>query len=112
MSGDFVNGLFEMGGSLLILLNIKALYRDKEIKGLSPLPLLFFTSWGLWNCWFYPTNGFMWSFVGGLMLALVNLAWLAQILWYMRIKSVWILLGELEKRNRILLDPKMDRHFD
>lgn len=100
MSSDLINGLFELGGATLILLNIRALHRDKEIKGFSPWPLTFFTTWGLWNCWFYPVNDLWWSFAGGVALAAVNLAWLAQIVWYMKLKPVWILLGELERRGK------------
>ena len=66
MSPDAVNGMFELLGAVFLVANCVRLYRDKQIKGVSPLPIVFFTVWGLWNLYFYPSVGAMWSFWGGI----------------------------------------------
>lgn len=76
---DFVNGMFELGGALLLLLNVRALYRHREIKGVHRGPTVFFTFWGMWNLFYYPHLGQWWSFAGGIAVVLVNLAWLLLI---------------------------------
>lgn len=97
MSSDLVNGLFEFAGGLMLVWNIRRLYLDKEVKGASMLPLAFFTSWGLWNCWFYPTNGLWYSFLGGVFLAVVNAIWLGQMFYYIKVRPWRGVMDELEK---------------
>jgi len=56
MNIDIINGSFELFGGILYLLNIKALYISKKVEGISLLPTVFFTSWGLWNLFYYPAH--------------------------------------------------------
>lgn len=76
MSTDLINGLFEIVGGCFHLLSVKAILKDKQIKGFSPLPTIFFSAWGLWNLIFYPVNGHWFSFIGGIFLVSVNLWYL------------------------------------
>lgn len=76
MSPDLFNGLFELGGALFLGLNLKALWKHREIKGVHWAPTLFFQGWGLFNLWFYPSQGLWWSFAGGCAIAAMNCAWL------------------------------------
>ena len=73
---DIINGIFEFIAGTFHLLNVKAILKDKMVKGFSPLPIAFFTSWGLWNLFFYPWNGLWWSFWGGVWLVGVNILYL------------------------------------
>jgi len=82
---DFFNGCFEFIGALMTLLSVKALLRDKEIKGIHWAPIVFFTSWSTFNLWFYPANNLWWSFAGGVAIWLVNAIWLA-LVWKYRKK--------------------------
>jgi len=79
-----LNALFEVTGGLLILLSIRKLYRDKRVAGVHWAPVTFFTTWGVWNLFFYPAIGQWLSFWGGLSVASVNFVWLAQIIYYSR----------------------------
>lgn len=81
---DHVNACFEGGSSLLGLLNIRQLLRDKAVKGFSPAPLAFFTMWGLWNLFYYPHMGQIWSFIGGCAIASENAIYLGLVLYYLR----------------------------
>lgn len=83
ISNDLINGAFEMGGAILnATTSVRALIRDKEIKGFSPLPLVFWTLWGFWNIFYYPSLDQMFSFFGGLAVVSVNCVYLALILRY------------------------------
>ena len=84
MTPDIFNGLFELFGGLLYILNIKILLRDKVVQGISLLPTVFFTSWGLWNLFYYPHLEQWFSFFGGIVLVLTNAVWLVLALYYKR----------------------------
>lgn len=86
MNPDFLNGLFELAGSLLTWLNVGALYRAKGYVGITLPAVLFFTSWGAWNLFYYPHLGQTWSFHGGLSLFAANVCWLGLMLRYGRLK--------------------------
>jgi hypothetical protein len=75
MTPDQINGAFEFGGSLVYLLNVRRLIRDKAVRGVSWIPQGFFTAWGVWNLYYYPNLNQWWSFSGGLCLVLINLVW-------------------------------------
>lgn len=82
MTPDLVNGLFELVGGLLLLLHCRRLLRDKEVKGVSLPPALFFLGWGYWNMYFYPNLGQWWSFAGGLVVVSANTLWVGLMVWY------------------------------
>lgn len=87
MNTDLVNGLFELFSSLLYILNIRALYKSKQVQGISLVPTVFFTSWGLWNLYYYPSLDQWYSFIGGIFLVSVNAIWLYMALYYNRINK-------------------------
>lgn len=82
MTNDMVNGLFELVGAAMLSINVYRLWKDKAVMGVSPLTTLFFTSWGLFNLYFYPANGLMWSYYGGLAIVTVNSVWLCMLAYY------------------------------
>lgn len=84
MTPDMINGTFEGVGAVLMLLNIYRLYRDKMVRGVHWSPVLFWTSWGLWNLYYYPHLGQPISFYAGCALVAANGVWLAQMLYYLR----------------------------
>lgn len=72
MNPDHLNAIFESGGALMQLVNVRQLYRDKTVRGVHWVPLLFWTAWGCWNVLYYPAIGQWWSFIGGLGCVVVN----------------------------------------
>lgn len=82
LTADIINGLFELLGGSLLILNIIQLRKDKCIKGVSWTPVAFFTSWGLWNLYYYPSLEQWFSFFGGLFIVVINSVWLALVLYY------------------------------
>lgn len=79
---DLINGLFELFGGLLLAINVVRLRKDKSIKGVSWLPVAFFTAWGLWNLHYYPSLNQWFSFAGGLLVVFMNGFWLALLVHY------------------------------
>jgi uncharacterized membrane protein YfcA len=79
---DLINGLFEVIGGIMIWLNVLALMKDKEVKGVNWATTAFFTSWGYWNLWYYPSLNQWMSFVGGLAVVSGNTAWVYLYLKY------------------------------
>lgn len=84
MSPDFVNGMFECLAGIMILNHSRVLYRDKQVRGVSKISTLFFSSWGFWNIFYYPSLEQMWSFYGGLVVVSSNCLWLGLMMYYSR----------------------------
>ncbi len=77
---DLINGLFELSAGAFQWLNVRQLLRDKKLMGVHPLPTFFFTSWGVWNLFYYPNLHQWLSFTGGLIIVSINALWLG-LLW-------------------------------
>lgn len=81
---DKINGLFEAVGAVLLLLNCYRIHADKELKGISIVPFLFYLAWGFWNLFFYPSVEAYWSFAGGIAVVGVNAVYCGMIFYYQR----------------------------
>lgn len=81
---DLVNGLYETIGVLFVAMNIRAIRRDKAVRGFSLVPLMFWTSWGAWNLVYYPSLHQTMSFIGAFSTFLANMVYLAYCFKYRR----------------------------
>jgi len=81
---DVVNGCFELFGGAFLMLNVQRLMRDKRVAGVRISPVVFFTAWGFWNLYYYPSLGQWASFAGGIAVVGVNTLWIGLALWYGR----------------------------
>lgn len=81
---DLVNGAFEFIGGLFLWTNVIRLYTDKELKGVNIMPVVFFSSWGYWNLYYYPSLDQWASFVGGLNIVIPNTIWALLAIYYRR----------------------------
>jgi hypothetical protein len=79
---DLINGTIELIGALLIAYNCLLLYKHKEVQGVSVMTTAFFSAWGVWNLYFYPSNQLWFSFGGGVCLATANLTWVGMAIYY------------------------------
>ena len=64
-----VNGAFEFGGGALNFLNVYRIWKDKQIKGVSIIPSMLFTTGGFWNLYYYPSLDQWWRLAGGAIIA-------------------------------------------
>jgi hypothetical protein len=79
---DLINGLFEFCGSLAVWWNVRALWRDKCFSGMRIVPTLFFTSWTVWDLYYYPHLGQWISFFAGICIGFGNFSYLVLMLKY------------------------------
>lgn len=79
---DIINGCFELFGAPFILMSFFKLIRDKKVRGVNWCHVTFFTVWGLWNLFYYPSLNQRCSFIGGVGIVITNTVWLIAILYY------------------------------
>lgn len=82
MIADVMNGVFELGGSLMGWMNVRKLLRDKSVKGVYWPTQVFFALWGWWNLYYYPSLDQWFSFLGGVFLVVGNTTWVVLALKY------------------------------
>jgi uncharacterized membrane protein YfcA len=82
LKADILNGMFEIGGGIAIIISIMKLYKDKIVRGVSWLHVAFFSLWGLWNIIFYPIYGAWFSFAGGVFLLTTNVTYTTMLIYY------------------------------
>jgi uncharacterized membrane protein YfcA len=81
---DVVNGGFEFLAGFMVLLHCRQLYKDKIVKGVNLPATIFFTSWGFWNLYYYPSLDQWFSFFGGLGIVSANSLWVGMMIYYKR----------------------------
>ena len=84
MTPDQINGCFEVVAGLLLSLNIIRLHRDKLVRGVHIIPVIFMATWGFWNLYFYRYINAPWSFVGGILIVTMNTIWMVQMIYYQK----------------------------
>ena len=79
---DVINSFFEASGSLVIIGNCLKTINQKKLEGINFYSLVFTTSWGAWNLFYYFQLSQYFSWVAGLFLFLANCWWIYLILYY------------------------------
>lgn len=83
----------------MILLHILQLYKDKQVRGLHIIPVIFFTALGFWNLYYYPHLNQWWSFAGGIFIVLMNVVWCLQIRYYLRQERLKLVRKIVERKS-------------
>jgi hypothetical protein len=84
MSADHVNAAFEVAGSIATWATFAAIIKDKGYAGMR-LPLVaFFTTWGLWNLYFYTHLFLPISLYASIVLTAGNIAVMGAMVYYGR----------------------------
>lgn len=84
---DLINGAFEFTAGLMTWLNVRQIIKDKKVRGYNLKVFMFFTLWGYWNLYYYPSLNQWWSFYGGISIMLANTIWLMLAIYYKRSES-------------------------
>jgi hypothetical protein len=79
---DLINASFEAFGAVAILMHCSALYKAKNFEGVSLSSCIFFWAWGVWNLYYYPHLGQLFSFAAGVAIMLANCLWIGLLLYY------------------------------
>lgn len=86
-TNDLINACFEAAGAVMVLNNCRVLYKDKIVRGVSLFTTVFFTAWGLWNVYFYPVLGQMFSFYAGMCICAANILWIGLMMHYIQLEK-------------------------
>jgi len=79
---DIINASFECFGGVFVIFSIIRLHKEKMVRGISILTVIFFAAWGMWNLFYYPHLGQSLSFIGGVFVTSANTVWLGQVIYY------------------------------
>jgi len=85
MSPDVLNSLFEAIGAWLVWGNVRALRRDRDVKGVNLSVSAFYIAWGASNLVYYSALGHWLSLAGDLGILSANITWLTLALRYRKI---------------------------
>jgi hypothetical protein len=80
MWADIVNGCYEGLAGLFILNHCRLVLKERDAKGISVVSLVFFSTWGVWNLYYYPSLGQWMSFYGGLSIVSANILYVLLVL--------------------------------
>lgn len=80
--GDAVNGLFEFVAAVLVWGNVRALLRDKQVKGVNLRVNVWYCCWGVSSLIYYARLSHWFSFVGNCGILCANIVWLLLALRY------------------------------
>ena len=86
ISPDMINAGFEVFGTVGVLVNCRAVFRDKRWAGLSPSVSFGFCLWGFWNIFYYGDLQQPFSVVASVGVACANSLYL-YMLWVYRDKA-------------------------
>lgn len=84
VSDDTINACFELFSGFFILNHCRVLYKDKIVRGISPLSIVFFMVWGFWNLHYYTALDQPLSYFGGMFIVTANTIWTSMIFYYLR----------------------------
>ena len=82
MTPDQINGIFEFTGALFVVQSVRAVLKDRQVKGIRWPIVAFMSFWGVWNLYFYPAVNCWFSFAGGAFLVLANVVWLILLAYF------------------------------
>ena len=90
MTPDLINGLFEAFAGLFVLNHCRVLLHDRAVAGVSIASVAFFTLWGIWNLWYYPNLGQLWSLAGAVFIVLANAVYVGLLIHFAAQKNISI----------------------
>lgn len=72
---DLINASFEAVGGMMVWMNVRAIMRDRIVRGVSEASTWAWSLWGLWNLYYYPALGQWMSLAGAGVIVSGNVAW-------------------------------------
>ncbi len=82
MTGDVANAAFELFGAVLNWKNVAQIRRDRRVRGVDWRTWVFFTAWGWWNLYYYPSLGQWFSTAAGAVMVTANTVWISYAIKY------------------------------
>lgn len=79
---DIINTFFEIGFIVVMCLNIRSIYIDKDLKGINVYGLLFGLHYAIFWCFFCFYLGQTYSSIAGIIYFTLNAIWIGMIFFY------------------------------
>lgn len=84
MNVDIINAVVETGSAAFIWLNVRRIWLDKHLAGVSLFPTLWFSFACAWRLCLYAKVGTTWSVISGILVLISNIAWFALGAYYVK----------------------------
>lgn len=82
MTADLINGMIELLAGFFVLNHCRVLYTHKQARGVSIISAAFFTLWGFWNLYYYPSLNQPLSFYGAMFIVAANALYVGMMVSY------------------------------
>lgn len=92
---DKVNSCLLGLSAILLVLNVRRLYRDKSVSGVSIWPVVLYDVWGFWDLYYFPSLHQWFSMGASFIACCTNAVWLFLAVYYMRRKPVQLDLEDI-----------------
>jgi len=86
---DQINSGFIFVAGIFYVLNLLKLIKDKDIKGISKLSIVFFSIWNIWTLFFFlMVTEFWWTIGAYIIVTVLNVVYIILMIKYGRKKGV------------------------
>ena len=79
---DIITATFEMASTIFQVYNIRRLFIDKGISGVHWGQTALFMVWCVWNIYYYPSLGQLFSFGAAIIMLITNTIWVWMAICY------------------------------
>tara|TARA_R100000329_G_scaffold77133_1_gene66308 strand:- start:32 stop:307 length:276 start_codon:yes stop_codon:yes gene_type:complete len=86
---DQINSGFIFVAGIFYVLNLLKLIKDKDVKGISKLSIVFFSIWNIWTLFFFlMVTEFWWTIGAYIIVTVLNVVYIILMIKYGRKKGV------------------------
>ena len=82
VSPDLINSIFEGVAAVSVLISVRQILKDREVKGVAWLGCLFMPVWSFWNVYFYATLAQGWSFLAAVSMSIAETIYVVLLIYY------------------------------
>ena len=80
---DQINSGFIFIAALFYVLNLFKLIKDKDVKGISKLSIVFFSLWNIWTLFFFlMVTEFWWTITAYIIVSVLNVTYIILMIKY------------------------------
>lgn len=82
MTPDIINSIFEFVAAGSVLISVRQILKDREVKGVAWLGCLFMPVWSFWNIYFYASLAQGWSLLAALSMSVAETIYVILLIYY------------------------------
>ncbi|XAI95940.1 hypothetical protein [Microcystis phage Mwe-JY26] len=84
MTPDIINAGFQLLAAFLIAMHCRAVWKARDVAGVSIFATFCFALWGVWNVYYFATLGQVWSYYAAYACAAAHAAYMSLLLTFRR----------------------------